>query len=70
MTEMLERAITAARSLPDREQDEIAAIILAEIEDERRWTELFERSPDVLEALAREALAEDRARRGARTGGS
>lgn len=66
MTELLNQAVRAAELLPEREQDAIAALILGEIEDERRWTELFSRSPDVLEELAREALAEDRARRGAR----
>jgi hypothetical protein len=63
MTYMLDQAILAARTLPDAEQDAIAASILAEIEDERRWTETFERSPEFLAELAREALAEHRAGR-------
>ena len=70
MTEMLAQAVLAAGMLPEREQDAIATLILAEIEDERRWTELFERSPDVLAELAREALAEVCARRAARNGRS
>jgi hypothetical protein len=63
MTEMLEEAIRAAKTLSDPEQDAIAASILAEIEDERRWAESFARSPDALARLAREALGEHRAER-------
>jgi hypothetical protein len=60
---MLEKAIRVAKTLPESEQDAIAATILAEIEDEQRWTEAFEKSPDTLSELAREALAEHRAGR-------
>ncbi|HEX2204692.1 MAG TPA: hypothetical protein VHG91_15390 [Longimicrobium sp.] len=63
MTSLLEQAIRAAQALPETEQDAIAAAILAEIEDEQRWTAAFERSADALEALADEALAEHRAGR-------
>ena len=63
MTSLLEQAIRAAQALPETEQDAIAAAILAEIEDEQRWAAAFERSADVLEALADEALAEHRAGR-------
>jgi hypothetical protein len=59
---MREQAVRAARALPEPEQDAIAAVILAEIEDERRWAEAFARSHDALAELAREALVEDRAR--------
>ena len=61
MTYMLDQAIFAAKSLPDAEQDALAATILTEIEDERLWAEVFERSPEVLAELAAEALAEHRA---------
>jgi hypothetical protein len=37
--------------------------ILEELESERRWDELFQRSADTLAKLAKEALAEDRAGR-------
>lgn len=63
MTYMLDEAIRAVKALPDSEQDAIAASILSEIEDERRWAESFARSPDVLSELAREALEEHRAGR-------
>lgn len=36
-------------------------MILAELEDERRWDEAFARSPDILAKLAAEAMAEYRA---------
>ncbi|WP_414572034.1 hypothetical protein [Nostoc sp. CCY 9925] len=61
MTELLELAISRLKSLPATEQDAIAAIILAELEDERRWDEAFARSPDILAKLAAEAMAEYRA---------
>jgi hypothetical protein len=58
MTELLEEAITKLKNLPANEQDAIAAMILAELEDERRWDEAFTRSPDMLAKLAAEAMAE------------
>ncbi|MCC5658606.1 hypothetical protein LC608_16740 [Nostoc sp. XA010] len=61
MTELLEQAIAKLKNLPDNEQDAIAAMILAELEDERRWDETFARSPDILAKLAAEAMAEYRA---------
>jgi hypothetical protein len=63
MTQLLEQAIRAAQALPEAEQDALAASILAEIEDERRWTAAFERSADALAEMAAEALAEHRAGR-------
>ncbi|MCD8487119.1 MAG: hypothetical protein LRZ84_10405 [Desertifilum sp.] len=58
MTELFERAIAIVQSLPESEQDAIAAIILAEVEDEQRWDEAFSRSPDTLAKLAASAMAE------------
>jgi hypothetical protein len=58
MTELLEYAITKLRSLSESEQNEIASIILDELEDERRWDESFSRSPDILAKLAASAMAE------------
>ena len=61
LTRNLEDAISRAATLSPREQDEIAALIVTEIQDERRWEELFRdsRSPALLERLAADALAED-----------
>jgi hypothetical protein len=61
MTELLERAIAELAKLPREDQDAIASRILEEIEDERRWSDSFAHSQDVLERLADEALAEYRA---------
>ncbi|UBF26830.1 hypothetical protein K9N68_02225 [Kovacikia minuta CCNUW1] len=61
MTELLEQAISRLKSLPAREQDEIAAIILEELEDEARWDATFAKSQDVLAGLASEAMTEYRA---------
>lgn len=61
MTELLEQAIAKLKTLPNHEQDAIAAMILEELEDERRWDESFARSEDLLAKLAAEAMAEHRA---------
>ena len=58
MTELLERAIALMQALPEEEQDAIASVILAEIEDERRWDESFSRSQDTLAQLATSAMTE------------
>lgn len=52
MTQLLEQAIGAAGKLPAAEQDAIAAMILEEIDDERRWDEAFAASQDRLLELA------------------
>jgi hypothetical protein len=44
VTELLRTAIDELRKKPAAEQDAIAALILAESEDERRWDETFARS--------------------------
>ena len=60
MTELLERAFSEATKLPESEQNELARRILAELESEQRWDQLFENSQDVLGKLAEEALIEYR----------
>ena len=59
MTEKLKRAFREASKLPPDRQDSFADFILAELESEARWDEAFARSPELLERLAAEALAED-----------
>ena len=61
MTELLERAIATLQTLPESEQKAIAAMILEEIENDRRWDESFSRSPNILAKLAASAMAEYRA---------
>lgn len=60
MTELLERAFARLQTLPESEQNAIAAMILEEIEDDRRWDESFSRSPNILAKLAASAMAEYR----------
>ncbi|MGL5078269.1 MAG: hypothetical protein ACRDBG_20920 [Waterburya sp.] len=58
MTELLEQAIAKIKDLPDNEQDTIAAIILEELEDEKKWEQAFANSQDLLASLAAEAMQE------------
>ena len=52
MTQLLEQALTEVKKLPEPEQDAIAALILDELADERRWQGSFARSQDQLARLA------------------
>lgn len=64
MGKLLERAIEEAHKLSDDEQEAVGAWLLAEIESERRWDELFSRPPsEALERMAAEALEDFRAGR-------
>lgn len=64
MGKLLERAIEEAHKLSDSDQEAIGAWLLAEIESERRWDELFSRPPsDALMRMAQEALEDYRAGR-------
>jgi hypothetical protein len=64
MGRLLAQAIEEAQKLPDDEQEAIGAWLLAEIESERRWDELFTRAPSgALERMAAEALEDFRAGR-------
>jgi hypothetical protein len=58
MTKMLEDAIAKARELPETEQNAIAQIVLDEIASERRWDELFSKTPEKLRTLDDRAWAE------------
>lgn len=49
--------------LPEPEQEAAGAWILAELESEHRWDDLFARSPDLLAAMADDAIREDDIRR-------
>ena len=52
VTQLLQRALNEAQTLPAAEQDAIAAIILEELADERRWDAAFAISQDRLSRLA------------------
>ncbi len=57
MTELLKKVFDLASGLPDDEQDALAALILAEIEDDQRWANAFRDSQAALATLASEAVA-------------
>ena len=63
MTKALKDAFKEAEKLPEREQDQLAAAIRAEIEVERAWEAQLAASGSALGALADEALAEHRSGR-------
>ena len=58
MTESLQHAFNAASQLPPAEQEALATWLLAELESEKKWSQLFQQSVGPLESLAREAVAE------------
>jgi len=58
MTKLLEQAFSEAAKLADAEQDALAKWLLAEIESERRWEELWASSHEALAGWAAEAEAE------------
>ena len=58
MTTLLERAVAEASKLTIEQQNFVAAVLLREMESEKRWTEAFTQSQDELAKLADEALAE------------
>ena len=61
MGKLLEQAFEEASRLPEAEQEAAAAWFLAELRADRRWEDLFARSSDLLEEMAREAIREDEA---------
>lgn len=63
MTELLEKAFREAAKLSPEEQDAIAAMLLAELESERRWDDRFARSQDELVQLADQAFDDENAGR-------
>ena len=61
MERLLEKVIAETAKLPEQEQEAFAASMLAELESERRWNELFAKSQDLLARMADEARREYRA---------
>ena len=61
MGRLLEKVIAETAKLPEEEQEAFAAFMLAELESEKRWDELFSRSQDLLAQMAEEARLEYRA---------
>ena len=60
MTGLMAQAMSRIAQLPEQDQEALAAILLREIESERRWDELFScpESADLLASMADDALAE------------
>ena len=58
MGRLLEKAISEASKFPESDQEAIGAWLLAEMESERRWGELFGRPGSALERMADDALDE------------
>ncbi|MEI6594480.1 MAG: hypothetical protein WCO28_02890 [Bacteroidota bacterium] len=54
MTRLLEKAVEQLKKLPSKEQDELAKLII----DEINWEYSLDKSEDKLSYLASEALAE------------
>ena len=63
MSKNLSRAVELARQLPEKDQEALGAILLREMESEKKWADLFAKSQDQLSKLADEALAHHRAGR-------
>jgi len=57
-TQLLERAFAEAAKLPDRDQDALAALVMEELESEKKWDDAFANSQDMLAQMAEQALAE------------
>lgn len=60
MTKLLVKALNRVAKLSDSAQDEIAQIIINEIESEKKWDVKFAKSPSLLEKMAMVALTEHR----------
>lgn len=60
MNKALEKVFERASRLPEKEQDRLAAWIESEMESEAVWTDALSRSGEALQALADEALDENR----------
>lgn len=58
MTKNLEKAFAEVSKLPEREQDAVAAWILAELASERTWEGAFAASPGKPADLGAEAVRE------------
>ncbi len=56
----MKEVLAKLSKLPPDQQDELAAWLLAEMEDEARWDKSFAESQDALAKLADEALEEHR----------
>jgi methylase of polypeptide subunit release factors len=56
MPNLLDEAYAAAKELPEEEQEAIGAVLLAQMDSDRKWDELFAQRSDVIERMADQAL--------------
>ena len=63
MNQLLQDAFNRAADLPPEEQDRFARFLLAELEADQQWGQLFDRpeSDELLSRLATETLADHQA---------
>ncbi|MGH9581767.1 MAG: hypothetical protein ACRD4O_02385 [Bryobacteraceae bacterium] len=59
MSALLQKALERVGTLPQDEQDAIAAQILASLADEEAWKKRFHEKRDVIRRLAREAIEDE-----------
>jgi len=60
MNKLLDEAYAAAKKLPEEEQEALGALLLAEMDSDRRWDELLAQPSDVIERMADRALEDHR----------
>jgi hypothetical protein len=58
MTHLLEQAVATLHTLPEREQDGIAHLILEELADNQRWHTSFASTQDALARVAQKVRAD------------
>jgi len=61
VSKLLEQAIEEAHKLPESDQEAIGAWLLAELESERRWDDLFSKPSAAIDRMAQKALEAHRA---------
>jgi hypothetical protein len=61
MTSTLEKAISEVENLPEAEQDAIADLILAELEDRKQWGQKFADTQGPLERWAEKVRSDIKA---------
>ncbi len=59
MTKLMEQAIERLKAIPESQQDQLAQFLLAELEDEERWTASTNSHIDALQRLTQQILGDD-----------
>ena len=60
MSNLLDEAYAGAKDLPEEDQEAIGAWLLAEIDADRKWDELFAQPSEVIERMADKAIEDHR----------